>query len=65
MHLVSVFATASSITNVMTVQQVLDRALAGSPDTSGSDDSQFTALLYCLLTKYDLDGCSQLTITKW
>jgi hypothetical protein len=62
LHLVS---TASSITNVMTVQQVLDRASAGSADNSGGDDLQFTALLYCLLTKYDLDGCSQLTITKW
>ncbi|PNF30116.1 hypothetical protein B7P43_G03141 [Cryptotermes secundus] len=63
-QLASSIPDPSSITNVMTVQQVLDRASAGSADNSGGDDSQFTALLYCLLTKYDLDGCSQLTITK-
>ncbi|KAJ9578528.1 hypothetical protein L9F63_005257 [Diploptera punctata] len=54
----------STINNVMTVQQVLDRASAGSTDHSGGDDSQFTALLYALVTHYDLDGCSRITLTK-
>ncbi|PSN32080.1 hypothetical protein C0J52_19238 [Blattella germanica] len=35
-----------TINNVMTVNQVLERASAGSSDNSGGDDSQFTALLY-------------------
>ncbi|XP_069701481.1 meiosis-specific with OB domain-containing protein [Periplaneta americana] len=63
-QLASSIPDPSTINNVMTVQQVLDRADAGSSDNSGGDDSQFTALLYCLLTQYDLDGCSKLTTKK-
>ena len=49
----------------MTVQQVLDRASADSLDNSGGDDSQFTGLLYALLTHYDLDGYTRLVVRKW
>ncbi|XP_053688808.1 meiosis-specific with OB domain-containing protein [Sabethes cyaneus] len=50
----------STITSVMTVQQIVDRA-EGDLKT---EEDQFTALCYALITKFDLDGCSRVTSRK-
>lgn len=42
----------------MTIQQVLDKVNTES-------NEQFTALLYVVVTKLDLDGCNKITIAKW
>ncbi|KAL1392806.1 hypothetical protein pipiens_012209 [Culex pipiens pipiens] len=46
----------SVITTVMSVQQIWDRAEGDLK----SDEDQFTALCYAVVTKFDLDGCSRL-----
>lgn len=51
----------ASITTVMTCQQILDRTEA---DIIGSDD-HFTAVVYAVVTVYDLDGCSQVSSRRW
>ncbi|GLH10237.1 Protein hold'em [Gryllus bimaculatus] len=56
--------TAASVRQVMTIQQVLDRCKFSSEDGSSGDDSQFTALIYCLITHMDLDGSTPMVVTK-
>ncbi|XP_055529864.1 protein hold'em [Wyeomyia smithii] len=50
----------STITSVMTVQQIVDRA-EGDLKT---EEEQFTALCYAVITRFDLDGCSKITSRK-
>ncbi|KAK7792643.1 hypothetical protein R5R35_005103 [Gryllus longicercus] len=54
----------ASVRQVMTIQQVLDRCKFNSEDGSSGDDSQFTALIYCLITHMDLDGSAPMVVTK-
>ncbi|XP_058838630.1 protein hold'em [Topomyia yanbarensis] len=49
-----------TITSVMTVQQILDR----SEGDLKTEEEQFTALCYAVITKFDLDGCSRITGRK-
>ncbi|XP_058463974.1 meiosis-specific with OB domain-containing protein [Malaya genurostris] len=46
----------ATITSVMTVKQILDRA-EGDLKT---EEEQFTVLCYAVLTKFDLDGCTRI-----
>lgn len=50
----------STISSIMTVQQIVDRA-EGDLKT---EEDQFTALCYAVITKFDLDGCSRITSRK-
>lgn len=52
----------ASITTVMTCQQILDRV---DGDVIGNED-HFTAVLYAVVTRYDLDGTSsQVYSRRW
>lgn len=51
----------ASITTVMTCQQILDRTEA---DNIGSDD-HFTAVVFAVVSVYDLDGCSLVFSRRW
>lgn len=51
----------SEITNVMTVRQLLDRI----DGKLFSDAEQFTAVVYGLITQFDLDGCSKISAIRW
>lgn len=51
----------STITNVMTCQQIRDRSEA---DIFGSED-HFTAVVFAVVTVYDLDGCSLVFSRRW
>lgn len=51
----------ASITTVMTCQQILDRIEA---DIIGSED-HFTAVIFAVVTVYDLDGCSLVFTRRW
>ncbi|XP_049858993.1 meiosis-specific with OB domain-containing protein isoform X2 [Schistocerca gregaria] len=56
--------TAGSIRQVMTVQQVFDRTSVNYAEAANTEDKQFTALIYCLVTHLDLDGTSRITSTR-
>ncbi|XP_067002279.2 meiosis-specific with OB domain-containing protein [Anabrus simplex] len=58
-HLANSLPDPSSIRQVMTVQQLLDRAMDRS-----QDDAQFTALIYCLINNLNLDGCSRVIVSR-
>lgn len=51
----------SEITNVMTVRQLLDRI----DGKLFSDTDQFTAVVYGIITQFDLDGCTKITAIRW
>lgn len=55
--------SAEAITNIMSVGQVRDR-LEGSGD-AGRDDDRITALLYAVITKFDVDNIQKTVATKW
>lgn len=57
----SYFFKASTITSIMTVQQIVDRA-EGDLKT---EEDHFTALCYAVITRFDLDGCSRIISRKW
>lgn len=51
----------SEITNVMTIRQIKDRC----DGRLLSDDEQFTAVVYGIITQFDLDGTSKISAIRW
>ncbi|XP_046994040.1 meiosis-specific with OB domain-containing protein [Schistocerca americana] len=63
-QLASTIPDPGSIRQVMTVQQVFDRTSVNYAEAANTEDKQFTALIYCLVTHLDLDGTSRITATR-
>lgn len=62
----------ATITTVMTCQQIIDRINGEVEGNVGSStiiinerSNQFTAVLYAVVTKYDLDGTAQIVLRRW
>jgi len=49
--------SVSTITDIMTCKRVLVK--------SNETSRQFTAILYAIVSKFNIDGLSPLVLTKW
>ncbi|XP_071450719.1 meiosis-specific with OB domain-containing protein [Hetaerina americana] len=70
-HIASTISDASSIRVVMSVQQVIKKALKNSSAEGDSpmqhentEDSQFSCLIYCFVTELDLDGVTRVILNR-
>ena len=50
------------IKTIMTARQIIDRA---ESNTDVGTPDQFTALIYGVITKFNIDGCDTIIFRKW
>lgn len=55
-----------TIQNVMSVRHVLDKAKTITESVNlNPEDQKFTALIFAMVTQFDLDGLSRVVTTRW